>query len=59
MNKYSVTIEETLKRTVEIEGDMTEEEALKIVRKKYENEEIVLDSNDFAEYNIYTIVKNK
>ena len=46
--KYSVTIEETLSRTVEIEAD-SKENAIEKVKKQYKNEDIVLDSDDFSE----------
>lgn len=46
--KYSVTIEETLSRTIDIEAD-SQKEAIEKVKKQYKNEDIVLDSDDFSE----------
>ena len=46
--KYSVTIEETLSRTVEIEAD-SKQDAIEKVKKQYNNESIVLDADDFSE----------
>lgn len=46
--KYSVTIEETLSRTVEIEAD-SKQDAIDKVKKQYNNENIVLDADDFSE----------
>lgn len=45
--KYTFEIEETLTRRITIERD-TLDKALKEFYSKYENEEIVLDSSDFA-----------
>lgn len=56
-NVIKVLITEQLQRVVEIEleDDMSPEEAIDIVRKEYENEEIVLDSSDYSDttYSIY------
>lgn len=46
--KYSVTIEETLSRTVEIEAE-NKQDAIDKVKKQYDNESIVLDADDFSE----------
>lgn len=46
--KYSVTIEETLSRTVEIEAD-SKQDAIEKAKKQYKNEDIVLDVDDFSE----------
>jgi hypothetical protein len=46
--KYSVTIEETLSRTVEIEAD-SKQDAINKVKKQYKNEDIVLDADDCSE----------
>jgi len=48
---YSFEIRETLSRVVEIEAE-TEEEAIQKVEQEYKNEEIVLDSSDFDDYEI-------
>lgn len=46
-----VEIEETLRRVVEIEAD-SEEEALMIANEQYQEELIVLDSNDYVDTDI-------
>ena len=46
MEKFNVTIEETLKCTVAIEA-ATEEEAVKLVHHRWKNEEYVLGADDF------------
>ena len=48
MKKYKIEIKEILKKIVTIEAE-SEEEALKIAKEKYRNEEIVLDYNDFKD----------
>lgn len=48
MKKYKVVITETLQRVVEIETN-SQEEAIEIANKNYENEEIVLDSSDYVD----------
>lgn len=44
--EYKVEIQELLARTINVEAN-NEEEALSIVRTRYKNEEIILDSGDF------------
>lgn len=46
--KYSVTIEETVSRTIEIEAE-SQQDAIDEVKKQYKNENIVLDGDDFSE----------
>lgn len=46
MKKYEVRFIETLERIIEIEAE-SEEEAQDIADEMYNNEEIVLDSEDF------------
>lgn len=46
--KYSVTIEETLSRTVNIEAE-NQQDAIEKVKKQYKNEDIVLNGDDFSE----------
>ena len=46
MNKYRFEITETLQKIVYIEA-FDEKEANEIIMRKYNEEEIVLDSNDF------------
>jgi hypothetical protein len=48
MAKFSVEVYESSARVVEVEAE-TVNEALDIVEKQYNNEEIVLDSNDFQD----------
>ena len=43
MKKYTIEITETLTRLVSIEAE-------RIVREKYKNGEIVLDADDFQDY---------
>ena len=49
MKKFTIEITETLPRLVSIEAE-DEYEAECIVREKYKNGEIVLDADDFQEY---------
>ena len=51
MNKYKISIKETLERIIEINAD-SETEAIDIVKEKYRNEEIVLDYNDYIDADI-------
>ena len=48
MNTYEIEIEEVMQRRVKIDAE-NEEEAIKKVKEKYKNEEIVLDYNDFKD----------
>ena len=56
MKKYEVKVEEILSRIVKIEAE-SEKEAEEIARRMYADEEIVLDYNDFDDYDITTIGK--
>lgn len=47
MNRYNIEFTETLQKIVEIEAD-NELEAYKIAKQMYQNEDVVLDSNDFV-----------
>ena len=49
--KFQVEVTETLQRIVEVMA-YTEEDAIIQVTQKYREEEIVLDSNDFIDFNI-------
>lgn len=51
MSKYKIEIEEVLQRVEEIDADNLEE-ALDIIDEKYKNQEIILDYEDFKEYEI-------
>lgn len=47
MPKFNVQVKEILRRVVEVEAE-TLEEAIDIAKDMYQNEEIVLDADDFA-----------
>ena len=47
MPKFNVQVKEILRRVVEVEAE-TLEDAINIVDEMYQNEEIVLDADDFA-----------
>lgn len=47
MGKFTVYVTETLERVIEVEAK-NHDEAEDIVRKKYENGEIILDSSDYV-----------
>lgn len=47
MPKFNIQVKEILRRVVEIEAE-TLEEAIDIAKDMYQNEEIVLDADDFA-----------
>ena len=51
---YEVEIEEVMQRRVKIDAE-NEEEAIKQVKEKYKNEEIVLDYNDFKDVNFKNV----
>lgn len=48
MDKFAVTIKETLSRTVIVESDSFDD-ATQIVNDKYDNGDIVLESDDMSE----------
>ena len=52
--KFDVAIEEVLSRVIEVEADSLEG-AYEIASEMYDNEEVVLDSNDVADVNIEVI----
>ncbi|WP_415331334.1 DpnD/PcfM family protein [Clostridium perfringens] len=52
MKKFKVKIVETLEREVFVNAN-SKKEAMNIVQSLYENEDIVLDSNDFKEVEIF------
>ena len=54
--KYDVAIEELLTRVIEVEAE-SDAEAFEIAEEMYFNEEVVLDSSDFADVNIEVIGK--
>lgn len=49
--KYEILIQEILQKVVEVYAD-SKDDALEIVEKQYRNEEIVLDSDDFLDFEI-------
>ena len=49
--KIQVEVIETLSRIVEVEA-VSEQEALEIVNKMYQEEEIILDFNDYTDTDI-------
>lgn len=52
--KYDVAIEELSTRVIEVEADSFAD-AYEIASEMYYNEEVVLDSSDFADVNIEVI----
>ncbi|EGT0000309.1 protein DpnD [Clostridium perfringens] len=52
MKKFKVKIIETLEREVLVNAN-NEKEAINIVQSLYENEDIILDSNDFKEVEFF------
>lgn len=53
-NKYVVEITETLQRQITVFTE-SEERALDIIQKKYNNCDIVLDCSDFIDCEIYSL----
>lgn len=58
MKKYEFIIEEMLSKVVKIDAD-NYADAEKIVREQYKNEEIVLDAENLAFYDISLIEDDK
>ena len=54
MDTYNIEITEVLQRVIKIEAN-SREEAIKLAKEKYQNEEIVLDYNDFVDVNIKNV----
>lgn len=54
--KFKVEVQEVLSRIVEIEAKNVDDAILK-VKKRYQNEEIVLDSDDFVSNEIVEYVE--
>lgn len=52
LQKFNITVEEVLKRQIEVEAN-SYEEAITKVQEMYSNEEIVLDSSDFCGKEIF------
>lgn len=53
MKTYTVTITETLQRTVEVKAD-SQAAALSMVEDRYSASEYILDSSDFAGVKFYS-----
>ena len=47
MKQYIVEITETLQKQIKVEAN-SKEEALRLVKSKYKNEEIILDSENYV-----------
>ena len=52
--KYIIEITETLQKQIEVEAQ-NESEAIKLIKEKYKNEEIILSEEDFIDYEIDVI----
>ena len=48
MKKYKIEITETLQKVIEIDADDIDT-AILIAKKKYRNQEVILNENDFIE----------
>lgn len=57
---YKIEITETLQRQIEVEAS-SKEEAIKKAKEQYQNQEIVLNENDYVdtEYSYIEKIKNK
>jgi len=51
MKKFKIEIEEYFSKTIEVES-VTQEEAIKIVKKLYDEEKVILDYSDFVDKKI-------
>lgn len=51
MKTFQIEVRETLSRVLDVEANSSED-ALEIVKKKYEKCEVVLDADDFSDYDI-------
>lgn len=60
MPTYKIEITETLQKQIEVEAS-SKEEAIKKTKEQYQNQEIVLNENDYVdtEYSYIEKVKNK
>jgi len=54
MKKIRIEIKEYLSKIIEVEAT-TQEEALIIVKKMYDEEKVILDSSDYVDKNIKVI----
>ncbi len=51
MNKFKIEVKETLSKVIEIEAENVEE-AIQKVSESYQNEKIILDSEDYVDTSI-------
>lgn len=58
MRNYKIEITDTLQKQIEVEAS-SKEEAERIVKERYRNEEIVLSSSDHIETKISAIQQTK
>lgn len=58
MNKYKVTITETLQKEIEVEA-LSKEEAIYQIKQQYKNEEIVLTADDYVYTDFNVIYQHK
>lgn len=56
--KYIIEITETLQRQIEVEAQ-NESEAIKLIKEKYKNEEIILSEEDFIDSEIDIIKQSE
>lgn len=54
MAKYKIMVEEILSRVIEVEAEDILD-AIQEVREKYKNEEIVLNADDYATTDFYSL----
>ncbi len=55
MKTYEIEIEEVMQRRVQIDAE-NEKEAIKQVKERYKNEEIVLDYGDFKDVSFKNVL---
>lgn len=58
MKKFNIEITETLQRQIEIEAE-DYDEAIKIIKERYHNSEIVLDFNDYIDTDFRLITNQR
>ena len=58
MNKYKVTITETLQKEIEVEAS-SKEEAIYQIKQQYKNEKIVLTADDYVYTDFNVIFQDK
>lgn len=58
MKKYNIEVEEVLRRVIPIEANSIDE-ALDKVKEQYDEEEIVLDSNDYCQTSFDNLYSKK